>query len=219
MTVAVVVCCGYATRQSVELHSSADSQSTCTRRRCTHLPNCRALYGFVATVMSELRFLNKAVAIVLGFVGACWPLLPPPAHCFQLANGSKVDTSSTKTRVCLPPALHMPCVLLHQVSAPKATCSRAPISCVTITGVAMWRRNVMIFNIQCPACRRKNDCRVQRRGHQHAAQPGHCCRRASGGAWASACGSPWRHPLTKTTAEGSASFGTDNGNDLSLHLP
>lgn len=30
----------------------------------------RALYGFVASVMSELRFLDKSVAIVLGFVGA-----------------------------------------------------------------------------------------------------------------------------------------------------
>lgn len=30
----------------------------------------RALYGFVAVVMGELRFLNKAVALVLGFVGA-----------------------------------------------------------------------------------------------------------------------------------------------------
>jgi predicted tellurium resistance membrane protein TerC len=30
----------------------------------------RALYGFVATVMSELRFLDKAVALVLGFIGA-----------------------------------------------------------------------------------------------------------------------------------------------------
>lgn len=30
----------------------------------------RALYGFVASVMSDLRFLDKSVAIVLGFVGA-----------------------------------------------------------------------------------------------------------------------------------------------------
>jgi len=30
----------------------------------------RALYGFVATVMSELRFLDKSVALVLGFIGA-----------------------------------------------------------------------------------------------------------------------------------------------------
>ncbi len=29
----------------------------------------RALYGFVSTVMSELRFLDKAVALVLGFIG------------------------------------------------------------------------------------------------------------------------------------------------------
>lgn len=29
----------------------------------------RALYSFVASIMSELRFLNKAVALVLGFVG------------------------------------------------------------------------------------------------------------------------------------------------------
>ena len=29
----------------------------------------RALYGFVATIMSELRYLDKSVAIVLGFVG------------------------------------------------------------------------------------------------------------------------------------------------------
>ena len=29
----------------------------------------RALYGFVATVMSELRYLDKAVALVLGFIG------------------------------------------------------------------------------------------------------------------------------------------------------
>ena len=29
----------------------------------------RALYGFVATVMSELRFLDKSVALVLGFIG------------------------------------------------------------------------------------------------------------------------------------------------------
>jgi TerC family integral membrane protein len=30
----------------------------------------RALYGFVSTAMSELRFLDKAVATVLGFIGA-----------------------------------------------------------------------------------------------------------------------------------------------------
>lgn len=30
----------------------------------------RALYGFVATVMSELRYLDKSVALVLGFIGA-----------------------------------------------------------------------------------------------------------------------------------------------------
>uniref|UniRef100_A0A7S3VU75 Uncharacterized protein n=1 Tax=Dunaliella tertiolecta TaxID=3047 RepID=A0A7S3VU75_DUNTE len=29
----------------------------------------RALYGFVSTVMTELRFLDKAVALVLGFIG------------------------------------------------------------------------------------------------------------------------------------------------------
>ena len=29
----------------------------------------RALYSFVSTVMTELRFLDKAVAIVLGFIG------------------------------------------------------------------------------------------------------------------------------------------------------
>ncbi len=29
----------------------------------------RALYGFVANIMSELRFLDKAVALVLGFIG------------------------------------------------------------------------------------------------------------------------------------------------------
>jgi predicted tellurium resistance membrane protein TerC len=29
----------------------------------------RALFGFVASVMSELRFLDKAVAVVLGFIG------------------------------------------------------------------------------------------------------------------------------------------------------
>lgn len=33
----------------------------------------RALYGFVATIMSELRYLDKSVAIVLGFVGT-WKL-------------------------------------------------------------------------------------------------------------------------------------------------
>lgn len=31
----------------------------------------RALYGFVASAMSDLRFLDKSVALVLGFVGAC----------------------------------------------------------------------------------------------------------------------------------------------------
>lgn len=30
---------------------------------------CRALYGFVSTIMGKLRYLNKAVALVLGFVG------------------------------------------------------------------------------------------------------------------------------------------------------
>ena len=30
----------------------------------------RALYGFVNTIMSELRYLDKAVALVLGFIGA-----------------------------------------------------------------------------------------------------------------------------------------------------
>jgi TerC family integral membrane protein len=30
----------------------------------------RALYGFVSTAMSELRYLDKAVAMVLGFIGA-----------------------------------------------------------------------------------------------------------------------------------------------------
>ncbi len=30
----------------------------------------RALYSFVSTVMAELRFLDKAVALVLGFIGA-----------------------------------------------------------------------------------------------------------------------------------------------------
>jgi TerC family integral membrane protein len=30
----------------------------------------RALYGFVATVIAELRYLNKAVAVVLAFIGA-----------------------------------------------------------------------------------------------------------------------------------------------------
>jgi TerC family integral membrane protein len=30
----------------------------------------RALYGFVSTAMSELRYLDKAVALVLGFIGA-----------------------------------------------------------------------------------------------------------------------------------------------------
>jgi predicted tellurium resistance membrane protein TerC len=29
----------------------------------------RALYGFVSTAMGELRFLDKAVAVVLGFIG------------------------------------------------------------------------------------------------------------------------------------------------------
>lgn len=29
----------------------------------------RALYGFVSTVMTELRYLDKAVAVVLGFIG------------------------------------------------------------------------------------------------------------------------------------------------------
>jgi hypothetical protein len=35
--------------------------------------SCRALYTFVASIMSELRFLNKAVALVLGFVGELSP--------------------------------------------------------------------------------------------------------------------------------------------------
>ncbi len=30
----------------------------------------RALYGFVNTIMSELKYLDKAVALVLGFIGA-----------------------------------------------------------------------------------------------------------------------------------------------------
>lgn len=30
----------------------------------------RSLYGFVSTIMTELRFLDKAVALVLGFIGA-----------------------------------------------------------------------------------------------------------------------------------------------------
>lgn len=30
----------------------------------------RALYGFVSSIMSELRYLDKAVALVLGFIGA-----------------------------------------------------------------------------------------------------------------------------------------------------
>ncbi len=30
----------------------------------------RALYFFVSTVMTELRYLDKSVAIVLGFIGA-----------------------------------------------------------------------------------------------------------------------------------------------------
>lgn len=29
----------------------------------------RALYSFVSTVMTELRYLDKAVALVLGFIG------------------------------------------------------------------------------------------------------------------------------------------------------
>ena len=29
----------------------------------------RALYGFVSTIMTELRYLDKAVAVVLGFIG------------------------------------------------------------------------------------------------------------------------------------------------------
>ena len=36
----------------------------------------RALYGFVATVMSELRYLDKSVALVLGFIGAPDALCP-----------------------------------------------------------------------------------------------------------------------------------------------
>ena len=35
----------------------------------------RALYSFVASIMSELRFLNKAVALVLGFVGEAFTTL------------------------------------------------------------------------------------------------------------------------------------------------
>ena len=34
----------------------------------------RGLYGFVATFMTQLRFLDKAVALVLGFIGAKIPL-------------------------------------------------------------------------------------------------------------------------------------------------
>lgn len=30
----------------------------------------RALYGFVSSIMSELKYLDKAVALVLGFIGA-----------------------------------------------------------------------------------------------------------------------------------------------------
>ena len=30
----------------------------------------RALYGFVNSIMSELKYLDKAVALVLGFIGA-----------------------------------------------------------------------------------------------------------------------------------------------------
>ena len=39
----------------------------------------RALYGFVATVMSELRYLDKSVALVLGFIGAAAPAVAAAA--------------------------------------------------------------------------------------------------------------------------------------------
>lgn len=34
------------------------------------IASLRALYGLVATVLSELRFLEKAIAVVLAWIGA-----------------------------------------------------------------------------------------------------------------------------------------------------
>jgi TerC family integral membrane protein len=48
----------------------------------------RALYGFVATVIAELRYLNKAVAIVLAFIGAKLIL-------DQLPGGFHVSTTTS----------------------------------------------------------------------------------------------------------------------------
>ncbi len=59
----------------------------------------RALYSFVASIMSELRFLNKAVALVLGFVGGCFS-----QYCYDHGPVKAVDKvqPSTLASLCTP---------------------------------------------------------------------------------------------------------------------
>ena len=164
--VTFTVCCGCAIcRQSVELHSSAELQSAV--RFCgdhnvgTALPQqgCGHRAGLCRCVLASAPAVSS---------------LPSSDIWLQTPE-------STKIFACLLATLDMPCVLLRQVSVPKPTDSRAPNGRVLSLAGPCGAGFLMILNNQRPACRRKNDRRVHRRGHQHAAQPRHCCQRAGGG--------------------------------------